>query len=178
MHDIIARRQHDVRRRAAFLADQLERAGVVGLVGEHPPHQTVVDEGQILAVARRQRQHRLPGGRGTRRRHHRRDGGDRRLHDSRLRQGRRQARDRTRAGGRREIHRGPAGASGTDAGGTGGGRSENICAETVAGPKQSSAAASASAGRSRQAPPVVTEAIAPQSHSHAFHRKRGKFKPP
>ena len=59
MDDVIARRQHDVRGRAALLADQLEGAGIVGLVGEHPPHQPAVDDRQVLAVARRQRQHRL-----------------------------------------------------------------------------------------------------------------------
>ncbi len=46
---------------------------------------------------------------------------------------------------------GPDGASGTEAGGTGGGRSLNICAEPEAG--ISSAAASASAGKSRPARP-------------------------
>ena len=61
--DVIAGRQHDVRGRAALLADQLERAGIVGLVGEHPPHQPAIDDRQILAVTRRQRQHRLACGR-------------------------------------------------------------------------------------------------------------------
>ena len=59
MDDIAARRQHDVRRRAALLADQLEGAVLVRLVGKHPPHQSVADDRQILAVTRGQRQHRL-----------------------------------------------------------------------------------------------------------------------
>ena len=59
VNDVIAGRQHDVRGRAALLADQLERAGIVRLVGEHPPNQPAIDDRQILAVARRQRQHRL-----------------------------------------------------------------------------------------------------------------------
>ena len=61
--DIAARRQHDIGRGAAFLADQLEGAGVVGPVGKHPPYEAAVDDGKILAVARGQRQHGLPGGR-------------------------------------------------------------------------------------------------------------------
>ena len=59
VNDITAGRQHDVRGRAAILADQLERAGLVRLVGKHPPHQPAIDDRQILAVARGQRQHRL-----------------------------------------------------------------------------------------------------------------------
>ena len=46
---------------------------------------------------------------------------------------------------------GPDGASGMDDGGTGGGRSENIWAETA--PGISNASASASCGKSRIAPP-------------------------
>ena len=61
MDDIAARRQHDIRRRAAFLADQLEGAGLVRPVGKHPPHQPAADDRQVLAVARRQRQHGLAG---------------------------------------------------------------------------------------------------------------------
>ena len=55
-------------------------------------------------------------------------------------------------GGARFIA-GPEGASGTEAGGTGGGRSENIWAETDAGMKQASTEASTSAGKSRPARP-------------------------
>src|SRR5215216_1442982 len=55
-------------------------------------------------------------------------------------------------GGARFIA-GPVGASGTVAGGTGGGRSENIWAETAPGAKPASIVASASAGRSRRPRP-------------------------
>ena len=69
MHHVIAGRQHEVRRRVAILADHLEGAGVIRPVGKDAPHQSAIDEGQVLAVARRQRQHRLsrcaaPGGVG------------------------------------------------------------------------------------------------------------------
>src|SRR5207249_10649260 len=52
---------------------------------------------------------------------------------------------------------GPDGTSGTAAGGTGGGRSENIWAETEAGSNETSAKASAKAGKGRlprQFPPI------------------------
>ena len=49
------------------------------------------------------------------------------------------------------FNAGPPGASGIDDGGTGGGRSENIWAETA--PGISNASASASCGKSRIAPP-------------------------
>src|SRR5882672_6179038 len=52
---------------------------------------------------------------------------------------------------------GPDGASGTDAGGTGGGRSENIWAELEAGSSETSAKASTSAGQGhppRPNPPI------------------------
>jgi|SRR3954468_23785971 hypothetical protein len=55
-------------------------------------------------------------------------------------------------GGARFIA-GPEGTSGTEAGGTGGGRSENIWAETDAGMKQASMEASTSARKSRPARP-------------------------
>src|SRR4029078_4177861 len=48
---------------------------------------------------------------------------------------------------------GPLGASGTEAGGTGGGRSWNIWAEGEAGKSQTSATASASAGKDQPACP-------------------------
>ena len=65
MDHIAARRQHDVGRRAALLADQFEGAGLVRPVRKHPPHQPAVDDRQVLAVARRQRQH-APGRRPKR----------------------------------------------------------------------------------------------------------------
>ncbi len=92
MDDVVAGRQHDVRGRAALLADQLERAGVVGLVGEHPPHQPAIDDRQILAVARRQRQHPLSWSCGRCWRRYRRDRRDRRWHDGGLVQRRRRDR--------------------------------------------------------------------------------------
>jgi hypothetical protein len=74
-----------------------------------------------------------------------------------------------RPGRRRQIHRGPEGASGTEAGGTGGGRSENIWAET--GPK--GAAAPAGKRKRREKPPRAPARIRrcryPRSHGHAFH---------
>ena len=133
VNDVIAGRQHDVRGRAALLADQLERAGIVGLVGEHPPYQPAIDDRQILAVARRQRQHRLARDRGA-------GGGT---------AGGTVASDGcTMVGwfngagsvgiapapeGGARFSAGPLGASGTEAGGTGGGRSWNIWAEAEAG---------------------------------------------
>src|SRR5450755_3075138 len=77
-------------------------------------------------------------------------------------------------GGARFIA-GPEG-SGTDAGGTGGGRSVNIWAETAAGIMAASTAASASAGKLLPRPdrPIP---LPPRVIAHAFHRKRGKFKP-
>ena len=105
MDDVIAGRQHDVRGRAALLADQLERAGVVGLVGEHPPHQPAVDDRHILAVARRQRQHPLSWNCGRCWRRYRRNRRDRRWHDGGLVQRRR--RDRSCPRRRRQIHGGP-----------------------------------------------------------------------
>ena len=107
MDDVIAGRQHDIRGRAALLADQLERAGVVGLVGEHPPHQPAIDDRQILAVTRRQRQHPLSWNCGRRRRRYRRDRRDRRWHDGGLVQRRRKRRNRSRPRRRRQIHGGP-----------------------------------------------------------------------
>ena len=127
MDDIAARRQHDVGRRAAILADQFEGAGLVRPVGKHPPHQPAGDDRQVLAVTRRQRQHRLAGGRGARRR--RPPAGSRRSTAARWRL--------VSGGGRLGIEAGPDGgarliappaASGTEAGGTGGGRSVNIWA--------------------------------------------------
>ena len=178
VHDVAARRQHDVRRRAALLAHQLEGAGVVGLVGEHPPHQPAVDDRQVLAVARRQRQHRLSGGRGARRRHRRRHGSDRRLHDGGCVNGAGRSGSPPDRRAAQDSWPDRDGASGTAAGGTGGGRSPNICAEPGL------AAATPAAQRKRQQPgtaarpardppiPLPREVMAP-----AFHRKRGKFKP-
>ena len=149
MNDIVARRQHDVRRGAAFLADQLERAVIVRLVREYPPHQAAIDDRQVLAIARRQRQHRLacvaaPGG-GT----VAIDGG---TIVGCVNGAGRLGTDPGPEGGARFIA-GPEGASGTKAGGTGGGRSENIWAETDAGMKQASTEASTSTGKSRPARP-------------------------
>ena len=177
MNDVIAGRQHDVRGRAALLADQLERAGIVGLVGEHPPYQPAIDDRQILAVARRQRQHRLARDRGARRRHHRRDRGERRLHDGGLVQRPGKCRDRPRPGRWRQIqcrsarsirNRGRRHRWGAvlEHLGRGRGRQE---------PNQRHCKRQR---RKRPAgPPVFPETVAPCSHDHAFHRKRGKFKP-
>ena len=179
MDDVTAGRQHDVRGGAALLADQLERAGVVGLVGEHPPHQPAIDDRQILAVARRQRQHRLawnrgtlaalPAGRAI-------DGGTMvgwfsGAECSESRRSPRAAPDSWPA---------RSGASGTEAGGTGGGRSWNIWAEAGAGSMaehQGSRKASASPGKAIR-PARIHRCRYPRDHGHAFHRKRGKFKPP
>ena len=177
MDDVIAGRQHDVRGRAALLADQLEGAGVVGLVGEHPPHQPAVDDRQILAVARRQRQHRLAWRCGARRRRRRRDvaidGG-------------------TMVGcvsGGGRVGPGPDGGARFIAGPVWrirnrGRRHRRRAVLRTSGPKPGpeAAAARTKASASRRerppAPPAPADAIAAPSHGHAFHRKRGKFKPP
>ena len=153
MNDVIAGRQHDVRGRAALLADQLERAGIVRLVGEHPPYQPAIDDRQILAVARRQRQHRLaavgvPGGGTT---------GGTVVSDGCTMVGWFNGAGSVGIapvpeGGAR-FSAGPPGASGTRPGGTGGGRSWNIWAEAEAGSSETSATASASAGRDQPARP-------------------------
>jgi hypothetical protein len=70
---------------------------------------------------------------------------------------------------------GPAGTSGTDAGGTGGGRSPNNCAET--GAVNTSPNSNANAGATRQCTPRPRLPCLPQFMMDAFHRKRGKFKP-
>ena len=148
--DVIAGRQHDVRGRAALLADQLERAGVVGLVGEHPPHQPAIDDRQILAVARRQRQHPLRRNRGAPAAAA--PAGSWRSTAARWSAGSTAPAsvgiDPVPDGGARFIA-GAVWTSGTAAGGTGGGRSENIWAETGAG---SSAAAPRQASRQAPAP--------------------------
>ena len=119
-------------RRAAILADQLEAAGLVRTVRKHPPHQPAVDDRQILAVARRQRQHlawpAVECARRRRRRRHRRDrwrkgwaGSAATAGSAVSMPGRRRRQIQDRAARR--------GASGIAAGGTGGGRSENICAD-------------------------------------------------
>ena len=82
VHNIAARRQHDIRRRATFLANQLEGPALIRPVGKHPPHQPIADDRQVLAVTRRERQHALTGCRGQRGRHNRcrgRGSADRRL---------------------------------------------------------------------------------------------------
>src|SRR5690349_15504228 len=79
-------------------------------------------------------------------------------------------------GGARFIA-GPDG-SGTDAGGTGGGRSENIWAAAGAASIQTSAPASASVDGRRPSRPDRPMPLPPGIIGHAFHRKRGKFKPP
>ena len=70
-------------------------------------------------------------------------------------------------GGARLIA-GADGASGTEAGGTGGGRSVNICAETVAWPTKASTAASASAGSSRRPARDPIDAVAPEVMAMLF----------
>ncbi len=60
-------------------------------------------------------------------------------------------------------------ASGTDAGGTGGGRSVNIWAETEAGITAASRTASASADHSRAHHPDPLTAFPPDVMPHAFH---------
>jgi CubicO group peptidase (beta-lactamase class C family) len=98
MDHIIAGWQHDVRRRAALLADQLEGAVLVRLVGEHTPHQSVGDGRAVLGVARGEREHGLPRRGGRRGRCSRRRSRQRgRLGDTRLCEGRRQDRARSRA---------------------------------------------------------------------------------
>src|ERR1700744_6564602 len=64
----------------------------------------------------------------------------------------------------------PPGASGTDAGGTGGGRSVNIWAETVAGKAETSRhkSANASAGRPRRPDPSMPLRLGVMM-GHAFH---------
>ena len=105
VHDVVAGLQHEVRRRVAILPDHLEGAVLVRPVGEDPPHQTAVDVAEVLAVARRQRQHGLPGCCGALRRIDRRHRDHRGLGRQRRRQascGRRRGRPRWR----REIDRG------------------------------------------------------------------------
>ena len=133
VNDVIAGRQHDVRGRAALLADQLERAGVVGLVGEHPPHQPAIDDRQILAVARRQRQHPLGrnGGRGGGA-----TGGIVAIDGGTMVgwfSGAGSVGIAPVPDGGARFMAGPVWTSGTAAGGTGGGRSWNIWAEAGAG---------------------------------------------
>jgi len=68
------------------------------------------------------------------------------------------------------------GASGTEAGGIGGGRSENNWAETDPGVKTSKTA-SGNAARSPPAGLLKATPIPLEIMTNAFHRKRGKFKP-
>src|SRR5579871_1851055 len=72
---------------------------------------------------------------------------------------------------------GPDGGSGTEAGGTGGGRSPNNCAATglaMADPKSNT-----NTGIRRERPPRqnLPASCRPRFIMDAFHRKRGKFKP-
>ena len=181
MDDVVARRQHDVRRRAAILADQLEGAGLVGLVGEHPPHQAAGDDWACpcrsarSATARPAPRSSAPGGGTT--------GGTGAIDGWAEARGCVNGAGRLghggRAGRRRQAHRRRR-ASGTDAGGTGGGRSVNIWAETAAGQAENSA--DSKRKRDRQQPAAAArnliDAVTPgESWRHAFHRKRGKFKP-
>jgi hypothetical protein len=64
---------------------------------------------------------------------------------------------------------GPAGASGTDAGGTGGGRSVNICAEDGTIRAQSSMAASTNAAGRPLPRPDPSIPLPPDVMPHAFH---------
>src|SRR5262249_59834244 len=68
--------------------------------------------------------------------------------------------------------------SGTEAGGTGGGRSENSCARAAVWPKNDSATASMNAGSSRPLRRHLMMPSPPRFMLPAFHRKHGKFKPP
>src|SRR5262249_11138550 len=79
-------------------------------------------------------------------------------------------------GGARFMAGPVGGASGTEAGGTGGGRSENIWAETGPGVKTSKRA-SGSAARSPPASPFTATPIPPQTMTNPFPQKGGKFKP-
>ena len=162
--DVTAGRQHDVRGRAALLADQLERAGVVGLVGEHPPHQPAIDDRQILAVARRQRQHPLSWNCGALAAQ---PAGSLRSTVARWWAGSVARRGIVPVpdGGARFMA-GAVWTSGTAAGGTGGGRSENIWAETGAGSSAASAKAS-----TRQAP-APGKAIRPARIQRYRYRPR------
>ncbi|GAC1495908.1 MAG: hypothetical protein NVS2B1_03820 [Bradyrhizobium sp.] len=67
--------------------------------------------------------------------------------------------------------------SGTNPGGTGGGRSENICAAAGVAIMQASTQASASAGSARASYPGRPVPASPALMSPYFYRKRGKFKP-
>src|SRR5437764_5182660 len=80
------------------------------------------------------------------------------------------------AGGARFIA-GPVVTSGTTAGGTGGGRSENIWAATEPGTEPARIVASAISGKSRPARPHPPIPLPVDPMGHAFHLKRGKFKP-
>src|SRR5450755_702696 len=71
----------------------------------------------------------------------------------------------------------PPDGSGTEAGGIGGGWSVNIWAETTAGIPKTSTAASAHAKARRLPRPDPVMPLPPRVMRHAFHRKRGKFKP-
>ncbi len=70
-------------------------------------------------------------------------------------------------GGARFIA-GPLGASGTEAGGTGGGRSWNIWAEAEAGSSETSATASASAGKGQPARPCSPKPLPPEVMAMLF----------
>ena len=135
MDDIAARRQHDVGRGAAVLADQFEGAGLVRPVGKNPPHQSAGDDRQVLAVTRRQRQHGLA--RRSTRSAAATTGGTAATEAAAVKAAAGSGIDAGPEGGARFIA-GAAGASGTDAGGTGGGRSLNICAAAGAASPQTS----------------------------------------
>ena len=152
MDHIAARRQHDVGRGAAILADQFESAGLVRPVRKDPPHQSTGDDGKVLAVARRQRQHGLAGRRCAR---GAATGGTAAIEGW------------VNGAGRLGLEAGPEGGarfiagaegSGTDAGGTGGGRSLNIWAW----PGPSSARLRAQAQQQQaSAPPGPIDAVTP-----------------
>lgn len=63
---------------------------------------------------------------------------------------------------------GPDGASGTEAGGIGGGRSENICAELAVGSSESSAKASITAGKGRLPRPNLPIPLPPEIMAMLF----------
>ena len=124
----VAGRQHDVRRRAALLADQFEchcrpacrRTPALAVGGNQQIRRSNAVSDNTAARS------------GSARQRHHREQWRRQRHDGRLRQWRGQAQDRRRPGRRRRSSPDPRGV-GTEAGGTGGRRSLNIWAEPEAG---------------------------------------------
>jgi preprotein translocase subunit Sec61beta len=177
--DVIARRQCDVRRRVAVLAQHLEGAGLVRTVGEDTPDQPAIDPRQILAVARRQRQHAL--GRRCRDGRRRRDARIRSRRDGRHGRRRRSLRQRRwrrpcSGPGRRRQAEGRAGVRHR-------GRRHRrraITEQLRVGWHNRQRPEQHRQREHRQqlsAAPVKPADATPRHHRAAFHRKRGEFKP-